>query len=176
VANPTGFDGCTVAQVETSGVAPSGGDDIVLVFSVGDASDDVTISIPNSAILQAIPSAIFGNTQGTSIVLRYGDATGSPVANIGLTGSCTSEDGIVSIVNPPGSTDANGETTVTIAADVDALVCPDGTLSTTSPRDTAASEECTFTTATGAPSVIVSVSGRDVEIASFSPMIPGCPP
>jgi hypothetical protein len=162
--SPTGFDGCTIASVSTSGVLVDAGGDFKVIFSVGEATAEVMITSPSAAILQAVPSAVLGNTTSTTITLTYISGGGEPVADIQLTGDCEVESGtgLITILDPPGLTDVNGQTTVRLSAAVDAFVCPGET-------ETGAMGFCEFTTAAGDPTVQVPVIGRTVDLSAFSP-------
>ncbi|MDJ0656910.1 MAG: hypothetical protein QNJ40_22305 [Xanthomonadales bacterium] len=151
VLNPTGADGCTVAQVETSGVGTDA-DDGLLNFFTGEASDDVVIAPPNSAVLQAEPSFIVtgGGTATFTITLRY-LSNGRPVSDIGISGECEITSGTGGIIDQPELTDANGEATSRIS-----VFLNDGTFGSE-----VGSGSCTYTAADGTEAV-VDLQGFDV--------------
>ena len=156
--NPTGFDGCTIASVTTSGVLLGSGTDFKVTFFVGDASAEVAIAAPATAILQAEPSGIVGNTTGTIITLTYINGNGQPVADVQLVGSCAVDagDGLISIPvgGSPGVTDVNGQTTARIVAqNMNDIFCPPAE------PGTPTTGTCTFTTATGEPTAVVTLTG-----------------
>ena len=155
VANPTGFDGCTIAQVSITGV-PVGTPDFSLDFSLGTAVATVAITGSSFGILEIFPDTYIGNQLAAEFTLTYRDGTGMPVPNVEIVGTCDVEGG--DDEQPPlvnlmidGPTDANGETTATVQAlFVDA--CEPATV------------ECTFTTITGQPMVTGRILGRSLEV------------
>jgi hypothetical protein len=158
VANPTGFDGCTVASATTTGVLEGG--DPRIVFSVGSSEAEVEIVV-GSQILQAIPSSFTGAAGAVQVRLRLLSANGSPVPGVQLIGTCESTGGTLDIFSGPGITDSNGETIVIINVDLNGV-------------NTSDSGSCTFTTATGSPSATVNFQGVDICTLGFSPVPPGC--
>lgn len=131
VATPTGFDGCTLATVETTGVPISGtGDfDFVLTFEAGLVAVPVTIdgSISDQnpiAQIDVLPEAFIGDTLGTDILVRLTDVNGVPQPGLNIDVDCSSSQGIITPLANPGVTDENGEVIVRIATSgLDAL-CP----------------------------------------------------
>ncbi|MEM9532029.1 MAG: hypothetical protein AAGA23_14045 [Pseudomonadota bacterium] len=163
VGNPTGEDGCTVALVETAGVGTDA-DEGMLDFFTGDATATVTITPPSSAVLQAEPSA-FRVSAPTTVVptLRY-LSSGAGVAGIAISGTCMSNNGIISIIEQPALTDENGETTTRIN-----VVLDDGTFGT-SPGD----GTCTFEASDGTSAEI---SFEAIDICALAVNVsPGPPP
>jgi hypothetical protein len=163
VATPTGVDGCTVASVTTSGILASttGGQGPRIVFSAGGATDDVEIVV-GDLVLQAFPGGFFAGCGSRQIRLRLTNSSGAPVSGVQLVGTCEATGGTLYILIPPGVTDANGETTTSV------YMCLDGI-------GTAGSGTCTFSTATGAPSTVVTFQGVDICTLGFSPPPSGCP-
>jgi hypothetical protein len=158
VANATGVDGCTVASVTTSGLLAGGTPSVV--FTAGDSQATVSIVV-GAQILQAIPSSFRGGTGARLITLRLLSANGSPVAGVQLFGTCQASGGSLGIISGPGTTNANGETQVFVNMDLDG-------------QGSFGSGTCTFTTATGAPSAVVTFTGIDICTLGFSPPPPGC--
>ena len=163
---PTGVNGCTVASVQTSGVVPSGTGQGATTprvrFSAAGLTDTVDI-LAGALILQAIPSAFSGDGAGT-VTLRLLDGSGNPVSGVQLTGSCEADaPGSLSLIQPPGVTNAQGETTARIQAE------GFNTIDEEPPTG-----ECTFTTATGTPTAIVTWTGFDLCTVGVSPVPPGC--
>jgi hypothetical protein len=156
LGTPTGANGCTTASVTTSGVTGSGA---TVVFSVGEASDDVSIEV-GTLVLQARPSVITTGSQLVTLTLLNG--SGTPQQGVLITGTCTAGAGaVIALSNGPGTTDANGRTTVQVTTTLDAAtICQGG------------GGSCTFETADGTAST-------DVDIVltpeSFSPQ-PECAP
>lgn len=159
VSPATGEDGCTVATVSSSGVTESM-EDIELEFFLGEASDTVIIASPGSQVLQAIPSGFTGNGF-KEVLLRYLSAGGDPIANAQLDVICEAEDGSsLRVLDPPGITDENGETTAVISANVDNTEGGGG-------------GTCTFFPAGGPPpEAVVTFTGAD--LCDFSPQPSGC--
>ncbi len=163
-ANATGSDGCVLALVTTTGIPAGSSGDNSLVFSAVGTSAQIEITAPENAILQLIPSAIFGDVS-TNVTIRYLDEGGNPIEGIGITGMCMvgTGDGSIIITSPPGTTDVNGETTARITTNVNSFFCP--------PADAPATTtgSCEFTTATGDPTAILPVTGIVIDGSSFSP-------
>lgn len=159
VSPATGTDGCTVATVTSSGVTEPM-DNIEIIFSLGDLSDTVEIVPPGNTVLQAIPSTFVGNGF-KEVTLRYLDSGGDPIEGALIDVTCTSGDNSsVSVQDPPGTTDANGETTAVINARVDSV-------------GGGGSGQCTFFPAGGPPpQAIVDFIGAD--ICDFSPAAAEC--
>jgi hypothetical protein len=126
-------------------------------FSAGGASAVVTITGGGGAqaVLFAFPDSLGGS--GGDITLRLLDSEGNPISGVQIAGSCTG--GQVSLSIPPGVTNANGETTASIRANLD---------STTSPG----SGSCPFT-ALGATAT-VRLLGINLCNLGISPPPPGC--
>lgn len=161
-ANPTGFGGCTVGSVTTSGVLDDGGS---INFSAAGATDEVEIRV-GRFVLMATPSAFFGG--GGITTLRLVDQSGNPVAGVQLTGTCTSLGGALISTAPAsgstGVTNANGETRFQINA------------SNLNQANEAGSGTCTYEVPGGEPSVDVEIQGFDLCLSQISPAAPGCGP
>lgn len=156
VANPTGADGCTVAQVRTTSVGASG----AITFSVGQATADVNI-VRGALVLQARPSVI--TTESQLLTLTLLNASGQPQAGSQINGVCNGTGGtIVAISNGPGVTNANGQTTAQI------------TSTNLNRVNSAGGGSCTFTTVDGSATVTVNIIGRDICNDGFSPPPDGC--
>lgn len=157
---PTGADGCTVAQVVTSGMSGSGN---TVVFSVGEATAEVEISASDDLILQAFPTAFIGDGVYT-INLRLLDGSGNGVAGRSIAVQCSGDGdtAIVSVVQPPTTTDAGGNSTAIISAAL--MDQPEG----------GALWTCTFSLSGGSPSTDVIFKGRDscAGGGGFSPPAP----
>lgn len=98
-----------------------------------------------SLLLQALPSSLGG--AGGNVTLLLTDAGGSPLAGVQIVGTCQAGAGIPSAIAP---TAANGRTTTTISANLDAY----GTVNTSS---------CTFSTGlSNGPTVTVNLAGVDL--------------
>jgi len=160
-ANPTGFGGCTTGTVVTTGITASTG---TIQISAAGQSATVAIQI-GQLILTAQPSAFFGS--GGTTTLRLVDASGQPVPNVQLTGTCVGAAGALVSTTPvsgtTGITNANGEARFDI------------TTQNLNQVGSAGSGTCTYTTASGAPSAIVRIQGIDICVGNFSPPAPGCP-
>ena len=158
VANATGFDGCTLAEVTPTGQTPGSGETTIQFSTTGvQEPAEVIVTEITTAILQVIPSALRGNTT-RDITLRLLDSSGQPLAGVQLTGACTvGGDGFAEILTPPGTTDENGETIARIRVS-GMQICgapPSG--------------QCTFTTASGTPEGTLDLQGINLLEANFSP-------
>ena len=148
----------------TTGIASSTGSGTgatvpSLTFTAGTTtSGPVPITAGGGLILLANPSALGGN--GGTVTLTLLNSNGTPVPGVQLTGSCTG-DASIGIVSGPGVTNAQGQTTVDITANLNRPMTP-GTGS------------CTFTTATGSPTVTVNLKGIDPCLTNISPLPAGC--
>ena len=159
--NPTGFDGCTIARVTTSGI-PAGTDDFMITFAAGGATATVDVRATDDAILTVQPSTILGdNLLGREVIIRYVDSNGNGIEGVRITGVCESDIGAVNLLEEPGVTDENGETTAVVTISELDAICPE---------DQPGEGECVFTTAAGDPEAILTVRGRDAS-ALFSPSI-----
>lgn len=159
VSPATGANGCTVATVESTGVGEPA-DEIVIVFSFGGLSDTVEIVPPGNTVLLAIPSGFFGNGN-KEITLRYLDGGGSPIPGVQIVvDSCESDGGSLTVLQPPGITNAAGETTAVVQANVDSI-------------EGGASGTCTFAPAGGPPPEAV-VTFQGADLCNFSPQPAGC--
>jgi hypothetical protein len=153
-ALPTDRDGCTTVSINAAGVIGPG---TTITFSVGGATAVVTVSPPNSAVLQAIPSSLGG--QGGTVLLRLLDGNGNPISGILITGVCTGTGPTpVTLFQVPGVTNAQGETTAGVSAQLDGV-------------GMAGTGQCTFTAANG-PSVVVPLQGIDLCQVQVSPLCP----
>jgi len=166
VVAPTGLDGCTQAVVTTASFV-EGGSDITLVFSVGTLTDTVTITAPQDTALIANPSRFVGNRTVAPVTLTLVNAAGQPIPGVQIvetTCTATGTNASITVNTPPGITDANGQTTTSLAASVD--LC-----------GSAGTAMCTFSTASGMPTATVTFQGRDLDILdnNFSPPNTLCP-
>lgn len=151
---PTGASGCTTVSINASGVVGPG---TTITFAVGGATAVVTVTPPNSATLQAIPAALGGG--GGTVRLRLLDGNGNPIAGILITGVCTGGGQTpITLFQVPGVTNAQGETTAGISAQLDGI-------------GSGSSGSCTFT-ATNGPSVVVPLQGIDLCEVQVSPLCP----
>lgn len=159
VSNPTAFGtGCTTAQVQTQSMLESS--ETKLVFSAAGASGEVTFSF-QPLVLLANPSSM---TSGGSVVLTLLNGNGLPQAGFQLVGTCTSSGGAaIGIASGPGITNALGRTTAVIDAFNLNQVGGSG------------SGECTFSTADGSASAVVTLEGSDMCTWGISPPVAGCP-
>lgn len=169
VARPTGADGCTTADVRATIVSGGvgGGTAAQVVFSVGGLRAPVDIVVFAGNRLFAIPSTLGGG--GGFVVLRLVDVNGTPIPGVQVFGTCGAAGGgggagtpnttPPSISVQPGRTDANGETTSVIAAQLNGV-------------NAAATGSCTFTALDA--SAVVTLQGIDVCLANFSPRPAGC--
>jgi hypothetical protein len=165
VASPTGPGGCVIAMVTTTGVLP--GDAPRVIFTAGQARDEVEIVPPGSAVLQAMPSAFRGDGTRT-IQLTLLDGNGAPLRDVQLRGSCTTSgaDAMLSIVSGPGVTDASGQTSATVSASgfysCPAVPATEGPPPTPAiPARAPVTGTCTFSGPGGSPSTVVQVSSVD---------------
>lgn len=159
LATATGLDGCTVATVTSTGVT-EGMSDIELEFFLGEASDTVVIVPSGSQVLQAIPSGFVGDGF-KEVLLRLLDGGGNPIEGVQLDVECQADgDSNLRVLNPPGTTDEDGETTAVIDARVDNT-------------EGGGSGTCTFFPAGGPPpQAVVTFTGAD--LCDFSPQPEGC--
>ena len=151
VPQVTDVNGCVATTVNTSGIAASssttGGP--TLTFRLGTASAAAPITASGPLVLIARPSA-FANGVGGSVTLTLLSANGTPVANVLITGTCTSDNGSLQIIGSAvNTTDANGQVVVKI----------NGALNE---YGKAGSGSCTFTTSSGSPTAVVTVNGVDL--------------
>lgn len=153
VAAATGANGCTVGIVRANLSSDQDGE---MTFSGLGQSEtiDITRGLGRN-VLFAIPSLLGGN--GGRVTLRLLSPSGEPISGIQIAGSC---DG-AGISSPPGVTNANGETTVDITADLNGA-------------GTSETAECEFTALDAEPA-IVSLEGIDICGLGLSPVPPGCP-
>ena len=153
----TGPSGCTTASVTTAGVANQVQAPSITFFGVGD-SKVVNVVPPTVSILQAFPSSFFGGNGGP-VNLRLINGNGQPIPGVLITGVCTAEGGAqIQLPQPPGITNANGETTARITAiNLDQA-------------QGAASGQCVFTAAGGSPSTTVTMQGVNLCSIFFSPL------
>ncbi|MBK8068821.1 MAG: hypothetical protein IPK27_14705 [Rhodanobacteraceae bacterium] len=152
----TGTGGCTTATVTTAGVANSVQAPSITFFGVG-GSSVVTVVPPTISILQAFPSAFFGGNGGP-VRLRLINGNAEPIPGVLITGTCTAAGGAqVQMPEPPGITNANGETTARITA-----------INLDQPQG-AASGQCTFVAAGGSPQATVTMQGINLCSIFFSP-------
>ncbi len=159
VADPTGADGCTVASVTTSGVSQDGGE---LDFFVPGVEEVATVEIVRGElVLQARPSVITTTSQLVTLTLL--NSSGQPQSGYAIDGECTGEnDTIIALSNGPGTTNANGQTTVQV------------TSTNLNQIGQAGGGECTFRTVDGSAETTVEIIGRDLCLTEFSPPPEGC--
>lgn len=151
VPDVTDANGCVATTVNTTGIdAATQGK---LVFTAGAATGSANIVAAGSLVLLARPSSLGG--EGGNVTLTLLNSNGTPVAGVQLVGTCTG-DASIGIKSGPGVTDANGQTTVTIQANLDDV-------------GGGRSGSCTFTTTSGSPSATVTLQGVDVCLASPHP-------
>ncbi|GMU43592.1 MAG: hypothetical protein IT479_12795 [Xanthomonadales bacterium] len=154
---PTGTSGCTTATVTTAGVANAVQAPSITFFGVG-GSDVVNVVPPAISFLQAFPSAFFGGNGGP-VLLRLFNGNAEPIPGVLITGACTASGGAqIQLLEPPGVTNAQGETTARITA-----------INLDQPQG-AASGECVFTAAGGSPSTTVTMQGINLCSIFFSPL------
>lgn len=169
-AEPTGSAGagCTVTELTTSGMVPEGEESLIR-FSVGGATDDVEVLPPGSAMLLVDPSRYIDpspNVLSVRVTLTLLNGQGDPISGVDLTGECDAGDGQLEIESDPGVTDSNGETTARIAVGMTECAAPDAE---GFPRI----GQCTFTTPSGTPVgtfVAVGINGTNNNV---SPPCPG---
>jgi hypothetical protein len=157
LANATGANGCTVASVVTSGVSTGGGS---VEFSAGGATASVDI-VRGDLILQVDPTVTFNPVTIATLTLING--AGVPQAGYLIIGTCTGDNGtVVTLTNGPGTTNAQGRTTVQInASNLDQI-------------NQAGGGSCEFETTDGSASATVEIIGRDICDTEFSPPPAGC--
>jgi hypothetical protein len=155
VPDATGPDGCVTTTVFTTGIGTGGTP--TLNFSFGAASTDTPIVISGSLTLLANPSFLGGG--GGKVTLTLLSSDGGPVPGVKLFGTCEG-DSSIQITAGPGITDANGQTTATITANLNKLGAP-------------GSGSCRFTTSEGTPSATVQLEGINLCTTQFSPECPG---
>lgn len=154
VPDPTGPSGCVATTVTTNGIGSNSGGNPTLTFTAGDASESAPITAAGDLILLARPSALGG--QGGTVTLQLLTSNGAPVPGVQLVGTC-SGDPSIGIASGPGVTDSQGKTTAVIQADLDQV-------------GGGKSGSCTFTTASGAPTAVVTLNGIDVCTTSPHPI------
>ena len=159
VPQATDASGCVNTTVATTGIASSSGSTGVpgLTFTAGSATATAPITASGGLILLAKPSALGGS--GGTVTLSLLNSNGTPVPGVQLVGTCTGA--TVGIFSGPGVTNAQGQTTAVITADLNQPKAP-------------GSGSCTFTTATGSPSVTVTLQGIDPCLVVVSPPNPAC--
>jgi hypothetical protein len=158
VRTATDSGGCTLAAVRA--FVASGGttaSDGKIIFSIvgGKAAAEVKIGAATGTALFAIPELLGGS--GGRVTLRLLDGAGSPIPGIQISGKCAADAGIV---DPPGATNAQGETTTNISANLDGI-------------GSAKTSTCDFE-ALGAKAT-VKLSGVDLCKVGISPLPQGCP-
>ncbi len=160
VENVTSFgSGCTTATVRTQGVL-EGDNEPELIFSAVGAEGTVTFSF-QPMVLMANPTAM---RSGGLVTLTLVNNNGVPLPGHQIVGSCEGQSGATIWLNPgPGVTNASGQTTATIR--VDNLDQIGG----------AGSGSCTFETADGSASAVVTLQGEDLCTIYVSPLPAGCP-
>ena len=166
VPQATGPDGCVVTTVTTAGIANSSGGSggssagsPSLTFSViGVDPAVVPIVASNGLVLLANPSALGGS--GGTVTLTLRDGNGNPVPGVQIVGTCAGDPSI-GIISGPGITNASGQTTATINANLNIPGAP-------------GAGTCTFTTSTGSPSATVTLQGTDPCTSGVSPLPPSC--
>ncbi len=161
LAQPTGSNGCVSGVVRTAGLSSE--DESGVNFSVGDSEPvDVPLTVGSGLALQAAPST----TSGGPITLLLTDGSGNPVPGTQIVGTCTGGPGITGLI---AATGADGKTVAMVTAGGLEFVCP---------GDTRAQGVCKFsTTATGGPTVEVTVLGPVAVGPGFSPLDPAqCAP
>ena len=172
VRNATGTNGCTDVSVSAVGGGTGTGAATASVnFNVaGVAANPVLINAPAGARLIAIPERFIGNSGGL-VTLRLVDVQGNPIVGIQVFGRCqgtvtgTSTNVFIppTLVDLPGKTNAAGETTAGVLAQLNGF-------------GGFGSGSCTFTApGVGANEVIVSFQGFDECPFAFSPRPAGCP-
>ena len=167
----TGNNGCAYGLASTSGVDSIALGDAGFTFN----SAGVSCTLPENfalegpicmfvdqgvALLNASPSAFFRTGTG-DITLTLYDGNGNPIEGAALVGTCESDGGIISIIDGPSVTDANGESTVTVRWALDDY-------------NNAYSGTCTFSTADGDPSTVVTFQGFDICELAISPVPSQC--
>ncbi len=166
VPQATDGSGCVATTVSTTGIAASSSGSSsgtpTLTFSAGGATAPIPITASGGLILLAKPSAL-GGTGGT-VTLSLLNSNGTPVPGVQLTGTCTGA--TVGLASGPGVTNASGQTTATISADLNVV--------NSSTTTTGGTGSCIFTTATGSPTVTVTLQGINECALNISPTPPGC--
>lgn len=159
VVPATAGDGCTTATVDSLGVSPAA-ENIPIVFSLGGATATVEIVPDAGAVLFAIPNVFRGNGN-KEILLRLLTPGGAPIPGVQIDFLCeNTEDGSVSMLQPPGTTNSNGETTAVANAQVDNT-------------EGGGRASCTFFPVFGPPpEALVEFIGFD--LCQFSPLLPAC--
>jgi hypothetical protein len=154
----TGVDGCASGLASTSGVIPSTGTgDLGFNFFAGTITCDpnnsagttcMVVTPPGNGVLNANPSSFIGRGS-VAITLTLYDGSGQPISGASIQGTCTQvSGGSLGIISGPTVTNSNGQSSVTVSVSLDA---PMGGLDGT----------CTFSTASGDPTVDVNFSGGD---------------
>lgn len=159
VPQATDASGCVSTTVMTTGItggsSGSGTSGPSLSFTAGNTTASAPIVASGNLILLAKPSQLGGT--GGLVTLTLLNGNGTPVPGAQLTGTCTN----AGIVSGPGVTNAAGQTTVNITANLNIAGAP-GTGS------------CTFTTSTGSPTATVNLKGIDPCTLGTSPPPTGC--
>jgi len=160
VPDATDESGCVTTSVNTTGISGGAGGTGApgLTFSLGEATATAPIVAAGDLVLIANPSA-FVNGGGGKVTLTLLSGNGTPVPGVQIVGSCTGDPSIA-ITIPPGVTNAAGQTTANIVADLNKIKTP-------------GSGTCTFKTSTGTPTVDVRLSGTDL-CTGVSPAPPAC--
>ena len=171
--NATGADGCSVGQVQTSGITgDTGGQnaDNGFNFTSGTLActpplnQDVCVAVApaGASVLTANPSAFIGD--GTKVILlTLTDGSGNPIPGVALQFECSATNGVISISQGPGVTNEDGTAQAFAQVSVDGI-------------GTSGQGECTFSAPGGDPNATVQFIGRDICQFAVSPNIPaGCP-
>jgi hypothetical protein len=162
--------GCVVTLVTTTGMVPEG-DSSTITFSVDEATAEVEVAPPGSALLVVSPSQVTDNTQSgftRTISLELLNAAGEPVSGVGLVGSCDGGDGTLEISQSPGVTGADGRTTASVF--VSMAGCSDSIGDDAFPRV----GQCEFTTDSGTPVGVFTATG--IDLRSTGPQVSPAPP
>ncbi len=169
MANTTGPDGCAVGAISTQGIINPGGT-VGFNFNAGTLTCEsesgdfcLTVAEPGEAVLNANPSGFVGSGTYT-ITLTLTGANGQPIPGVALGGQCEQPSlGTLSIVSGPGVTDEDGQTTVTVFANINGVT-------------EFGEGSCDFFAPGGDPSVTVFFRGVDLCLVNTSPILPaGCP-
>ncbi len=172
-ATGTAGAGCVDTVLTTTGMIPDG-DDATVTFSVGEASADVQVVEPNSALLLVNPATVFDNSLNLVtrvLTLTLLNPDGDPIVGVPLSGECTAGDGTLELTVNPGTTNASGQTTAQVL--IGMAGCGESLNDDSFPRI----GQCEFTTESGEPVGLFTAVGNDLRL--FTQPSPGgnqCPP
>jgi len=173
VPQATDASGCVATTVSTTGIAGTtsgggSGSGPTLTFTAGTANKAVPIVAAGNLLLIARPSS-FSNGIGGAVTLTLLNGNGTPAPGVVIVGTCSvtagaDKGGSINVTFPPpgsgvaATTDASGQVHAIISAFFNLF-------------GAAGAGSCTFSTSTGSPTAVVTVTGVDeCVVAPASPL------